>query len=61
MMKKMFTYGCVSSETGQASTLSQLKKPKQIKKKKEEVSSANATTHTNTQEEAFSAQGNISC
>lgn len=57
----MFTYGCVSSETGEASALSQLKKTKQVKKKKEEVSSANAATHTNTQEEAFSAQGNISC
>lgn len=60
MMKKMFTYACVSSETREASTLSQFKKNKQIRKL-EEVSSANATTRTNTQEEAFSGQGNISC
>lgn len=33
---------------------------KQTDKKKEEVNSMNATTHTNTQEEAFSAQGNVS-
>lgn len=34
MMKRTFTYGCVSSETGEASTLSQLKKPNRLKKKK---------------------------
>lgn len=60
MMKKMFTYVCVLSATGEASTSSQLKKTNRLKKH-EEVSSVNATTHANTQEEAFSAQGNISC
>lgn len=50
--------GCVSSETGRASTLSQLIK---TNIKNEEVSFANVTTHTNSQEEAFSAQGNICC
>lgn len=49
--------GCVSSETGGASTLSQLIKTNI--KKREEFSSANVT-HTNSQEEAFGAQGNIS-
>lgn len=50
--------GCVSSETGGASTLSQLIK---TNIKNEEVSSVTVTIHTNSQEEAFSAQGNISC
>lgn len=49
--------GCVSSETGGASTVSQLIK---TNIKKEEVSSVKVTTHTSSQV-AFSAQGNISC
>lgn len=60
-MKKMFTYGCVSSETGEVSTLSQFKTKQIDFKSPEEVSSANVTTHSNTQKEAFSAQGNFFC
>lgn len=37
MMKKMFTYACVSSETGEASTLSQFKKPNRLENSKKLV------------------------